>query len=454
MHPAHVADVHQVANAGASRYVITAALTLNNSGNYPASIQGQVRVDYTNTEPNVLNEIHFRLYPNLPQFGGTMTVTQALINNQPVDPVLAVEDSVLRLPLAAPLPVSETITIHLDYAVDIPDAVPIGYNIFSLSDDTLALAGFYPVIAVYDARGWENAIPPPHSDATYLDTALYEVTLTVPATMTVAASGTMIQHTRTDITQTLTYVTGPMRDFYVAMRSDYAVISDTVDGIVVNSYYLPGQDEGGTQALQYSLDSLRLFNEWFGPYPYNELDVVATPTRAGGIEYPGIIVIAQGLYRGGDFFQHATVHEVAHQWWYGVVGNDQIHEPWLDEALTNYTTWIYWEATATPAKAQQIFQGYFQAPYENAQAAGTDGPVIAPAADFSVQLYGTLVYGKGPLFFHALRQEEGDATYFDIMQRYYNTYKYRHATGNDLFNIIEAVSGRSVAPLVETWLTN
>jgi aminopeptidase N len=75
-------------------------------------------------------------------------------------------------------------------------------------------------------------------------------------------------------------------------------------------------------------------------------------------------------------------------------------------------------------------------------------------ADFSEEEYGAIVYGKGPLFFNALRREVGDETYLKIMQTYFTEYKYKLARPDNLFAVIERVSGRNVKPLVETWLEN
>ena len=96
----------------------------------------------------------------------------------------------------------------------------------------------------------------------------------------------------------------------------------------------------------------------------------------------------------------------------------------------------------------------FFGPYEQVKKQGHDRAVIGRVADFSEGDYGAIVYGKGPLFFNALRREVGDETYFKIMQTYFSAYKYKIAQPNNLFDIIEQVSGRNVEPLVETWLEN
>jgi len=454
MLPEFAADVETVAAAGASRYYLEIELELPPDKANSPRLNGRERVRYTNTETVALSEIYFRLYPNLPGYGGKMTVEQVVIDNHAVEPETVANDSALRIPLAQPLAPGAVTDITLMYQADVPKETEQGYNIFSASDGTLALAGFYPAIAVYDETGWNIEIPPPYGDATYLDTSLYRVELTVPEKMVVVASGGLLDSTANDNgTKTLSLVSGPMRDFYLAARADFEVISETVDNVTVNSYYPPDLAEGGKLALRYAADSLRVFNQRFGPYPFAEFDVVATPTSAGGVEYPGVVVVAQFIYdEPGGFFQHATAHEVAHQWWYGLVGNDQVDEPWLDESLTNYSTILYWETVEGAENAQQVIDTLFFGPYEQAKNQGQDRAVIGPVANFSEGEYGAFVYGKGPLFFHALRQEIGDETYFKIMQSYYAEYKYKIAQPEDLLALIEQVSGRNVEPLVETWL--
>ncbi|MBN1992608.1 MAG: M1 family metallopeptidase [Anaerolineae bacterium] len=455
MRPNFAADVETVARAGATRYYLEVSLDPAGFADETGlTLNGVAQIYYTNTENKTLSEIYFRLYPNLPAYGGQMAVDAIAVNGQSVTPTLKAENSALVVPLAQPLPPGETITINLTYQAMVPTQPMFGYNIFIYNEHTVTLAGFYPALAVYDETGWDVAVPPPYGDATYLDVSLYQVKLNVPQEMVVAASGSLLNaQNNPDGSKTLTLVSGPMRDFYIAMRDDYEIVSKTVDGITVNSYYPPQLENGGQSALRYAANSLRVFNERFGPYPYAEFDIVATPTTAGGVEYPGIVVINQQLYEfEGPFFRQAVSHEVAHQWWYGLVGNDQIEEPWLDEALTNYSTVFYWQEVEGEKMAERVIEGYFLTPYETAVEMGEDRAVLGPVGDFSERDYGIFVYGKGPLFFHALRREVGDDVYLKIMQTYCTNYKYKIAQANDLLATIEQVSGQNIDSLFETWL--
>ena len=272
--------------------------------------------------------------------------------------------------------------------------------------------------------------------------------------MIVAASGSLVNKTLNgDGSQSLSLVSGPVRDFYLVMRTDFQVLSETVDGTVINSYYPPHLAAGAELALRYAADSLRIYNKLFGQYPFAELDIAATPTTAGGVEYPGIIVVSERLYgQEGGFFQQATSHEVAHQWWYSLVGNDQIDEPWLDEALTNYSTIFYWEEVAGQAGANAVIDSFFLRPYQRAQSQGADRSVMGSVADFSEPEYGIFIYGKGPLFFDALRREVGDDIFVEILRTYLADNRYKVATADDLLSTIETISGRNIEPLIETWL--
>ena len=446
--PEFAADVNVVPDA--PRYFIQVTLDPDD----PFALTGVERVRYTNTEDVPLDAVYFRLYPNLPGYGGSMTIDQVALGGEPVETTLEAGDSALRVQLDLPLPPGAVAELTLWFRETLPVDTSAGYGLYAYADDVYALAGFYPTIPVYDDEGWNVEVAPPYGDATFTDAAFYQLYLTVPDDLTVVTSGSTLEISENDDgTRTWVAVGGPMRDFYVAMSADYQVVSEEVDGTRVNSYYRSVQDEGGELALRYATDALRVFNQRFGAYPYTELDVVATPTRAGGIEYPGAIVIAQALYgQEGGFFELATAHEVAHQWWYGLVGSDQLDEPWLDESLTNYTTILYYEETAGSSRADRVKQGVFEEPYRIAQEEERDRGVAGPVASFDERDYGDIVYGKGPLFFDALRTELGDEAFFAALRAYLEAHRYGVAYPEDLIVALEETSGQQIDDLYRFWI--
>jgi aminopeptidase N len=226
-----------------------------------------------------------------------------------------------------------------------------------------------------------------------------------------------------------------------------------VEGITVNSVFYAGHDEGGARALDYASEALRLFNARIGAYPFAELDVVETPTLAGGIEYPGLVVINSSYYEdGSNRMEWVVAHEVLHQWWYSLVGNDQVDEPWLDEALSQYCTLLYFEERYEEDVADGLFESVFQKPYERLQETGRDKPAGLPVAAYDSSEYGPVVYQKGPLYFHELRQEVGEGPFWEILQTYFEQNRYRIATPEDWLAAVETVTGKEHRDLYEAWI--
>lgn len=450
--PAFADDVDAV--PGASHYFIRAELK---PGQVP-TISGIERVRYTNTESVALAALYFRLYPNLSGYNGSATVEQVILNNKLVTPILEAEESALRLPLAEPLQPGQIADMTLWFTATLPTNVvagTAGSGLYGYVDGVYDLAGFYPTIPVYDDEGWNLDVTVTYGDATYTDTAFHQVELTVPADQTVVASGTTSdRRDNGDGTHTWTIRSGPSRVFYAAASNRYAFISEEVNETQVNSYYQGGGLSGAQTALSYAAGALRQFNRLFGPYPYTELDVVAMPTTAFGMEYPGVVALAQSFYgEGGGAYSIATVHEVAHQWWYNLVGNDQPDEPWLDESLANYSVYLYYEAVNWPEMEQAVMNNIFLYRYHAAQNLGIDRPVAGPVSSFDPSNYVNIVYSKGALFFHAVRERIGDDAFFASLRTYLERYRYKNAYPDDLIAVFEEVSGQSIDDLYEFWIT-
>jgi len=417
-------------------------------------VQGYEQVLYTNNEDVPLDALYFRLFPNVDEHnGGGMEIKEVTLGGAPVEPLFELQGTAMRLPLRTPLAPDDALEIGLDFWVTVPHDANSNYGAFAYQQSILALAHFYPFIPVYDDEGWNVELAPTFGDILYADISLYDVSFTAPAEMVVAATGTTLSlETHDDGTLTWHFASGPARDFSLVLSTEYEVARREVDGILINSYYLPEDAEGGQAVLRFAAEALCIFGQRFGPYPYTELDVVATPTSAGGIEYPGLVVIAKRLYEDGDRLEWVVAHEVAHQWWYNVVGNDQVDEPWLDEALTQYSASLYFEDRYGKAAAERIRQHVFWDRYQQVRKEGRDRPVAGPVASFEPEDYGPIVYAKGPLFFQALRERVGDGVFNDILRTYFQEHRYKIATPQSFLTIAERVSGQRLDDLYRQWI--
>jgi aminopeptidase N len=328
------------------------------------------------------------------------------------------------------------------------------YGDFAYVDDVLAMAHFYPTVVVYNEQGWHRETPATQGDVIFHDASLYDVSLTAPADLTLAATGSTLERVaNADGTATWRLVGGPMRDFNVAASKRYQSASQKAGDVTVTSYFLPEQTAGGQKALDWASQALQAYETAFGPYPYTELDVVETGTTAGGIEYPGMVVIADRLYddsNRSDFFESATVHEVAHQWWYNVVGNDQVNDPWLDEALTQFSTYFYYDQAYGKQGTQGLLDS-LRARWSRVNYA--EKPIGLPVSEYQDQEYSAIVYGRGPLFLFALRDQIGADKMAELLRRYYAEYSWKIATPNEFRRLAEEVSGQDIGDLWTKWVT-
>jgi len=369
-----------------------------------------------------------------------------------------VSDTALKVPLAQPLAPGQTAVVTLDFVTEVPRDSQGGYGVINYARGVLALASWYPILRVYETGGWHKDLLPDLGDQVFSETALYAVNITAPKSWVVVASGSVVgQKANADGTVTQSYRTGPMRDFYIIASEQFQKLSAQVGETTINSYYLPADKTYGQQTLQFAKDAFRTFSQRFGTYPFAELDVVESPTivLAGGIEYPGLVIITDRNYNSTaqpGRLEFVVVHEVAHQWWYSLVGNDQVRQPWVDEALANYSAIVYFEAIRGKGYASGVLQQVLRAPYEAAVRNGQDAVVDQPVAAFTRQNYSSIVYSKGALFFDALRQKVGDDVFFKILQEYFRQYQYKIADGPDLLSLAEQVSGQNLQALYKEWI--
>jgi len=409
---------------------------------------------YTNKAGEPLDRLYFRLLPNKPSYGSTLAFQRVTVQGDEAELEYEVENTAVGVILPRPLQPGQSVDVHMEYQVTVPVGNAQGYGTFNYQDGVLLLSNFYPMVAVYEAKGWNLSLAPDYGDPVYAETSFFTVELAVPKGMVVVTSGsTTAKRDNSDGTTTWTCLSGPMRDFMVVISDRLESSSLAVGYIRVNSYYLPEHKKAGEEALHYARNGLRAYQQNFGPYPFAEFDVVEAPIYAGGMEYPGLILIGQQYYdQGGEYFEFIAAHEVAHQWWYSVVGNDQVNEPWLDESLTNFSTVYYYEHTYDRARADLAFQNFVARRYEQIRGTNHDQPVAQPVFAFTPQDYGTVVYGKGAVFFYELRKKLGDGVFLEVLRTYYQDRKYQLATPEDFLRIAEGVSGQELDDFYARWI--
>jgi aminopeptidase N len=256
----------------------------------------------------------------------------------------------------------------------------------------------------------------------------------------------------------LTFAAGPARDFYLAAAQNLAVVSQRLGETTINSYSLPEWEGGADLALEYAKNALDSFNQRFGAYPYTEFDIISTPMLALGIEYPGMTAIRLSLYDPDAevyglpsqvMLESTVAHEVAHQWFYNAVGNDQVDEPWLDEALVQYVTSLYFLDTYDEAAAR-VFRGGWDWSWKRVNRA--EIPIGLPSRAYAEEEYSPIVYGRGPYFIAALAEEMGHEAWDEFLRDYYRSYKWGIGTGDAFRQLAERHCECDLSDLFEAWV--
>jgi hypothetical protein len=411
-----------------------------------------LKVPISGTEP--LHDLYLRLYPNLPQFGGSMELTGAKVNGSSVSYDSAAEGTAARLPLPTPLKPGETADVSASFSGEAPQRPADTYAIFGQSEDVLSLTNFYPILAGRRADGWALDVAAPQGDVGFHDPAWYRVEVTAPQDQVIAATGTEITRTVDSAGwATSRYVLGPAREFNMLLSPRFQVEEAESLGTRVRSYFRPEDAAAAHSALHDAIAALQIYSDEFGPYPYRELAVVQAPLTFHGMEFPGMALIGNQDYsRHLDELEKLVVHEVAHQWWYNQVGNDQPTAPWLDEGLAEWSMYLYYLKRYGQPAADQLRQLRWEVPVAELAKRNADAPIGLPVKDYPRESYETIVYGKGALFFAALRNEIGPEAFGKLLRTYLQRYQWRIATPAGFQALAEQVSGKDLDALFAKWV--
>jgi len=418
---------------------------------------GIEEVRYTNQETVPLEEIHFRLLPNV--LNGEMKVASVRVNDQPFEPIYELQNSLMRVPLYEPLQPGESVEIKIEFSVAVPTELESNYGILAYYDGVLTLAHSYPMIAVYDDEGWNAEIPPDQGDPTYADASFFMVKVDAPGELVLVGSGREISREDNGSRQIVTYAAGPARDYYLAASPDYEVISKTAGEVTFNSYAPRGLEDGAEMALDVAIKSFEFFGEQYVPYPYTEFDIISTPTYALGIEYPGLVAITNRIYdtegtlsgNPNSVLMESTVaHEAGHQWFYNLVGNDQLDEPWLDESLTQFVTWEYF-ANQYGVGGASGFEQSLRGRWERVDSQSI--PIGMSVANYEGSAYSAIIYGRGAFFFEALRDEMGKKNFDAFMKDYVASNSWGIGTGENMKELAEDRCNCDLTALYDEWVS-
>ena len=480
-------------------------------------LTGREDLAYTNHSPQALTFIWFHLWPNAYRDNSTAFARQQLrsgkrrfqfakpadrgfidgldfkVNGQTArlefDPKNA---DIAKLVLPQPLAAGATASISTPFRVKIPAS----FSRFGHVGQSYQITQWYPKPAVLDRRGW-HPIPYLDQGEFYSEYGSFDVTITLPTNYTVGATGELQnpdERARMDAlaataagkktaadfgtdlkfpasdatTKTLRYKQDRVHDFAWFADKRFNVLKSGVtlsSGRTVTSWVLFTNKEAPKwiKGLQDVNDALTYYSRWVGEYPYSAATAVDGALSAGsGMEYPMVTVTQPS----------AIVHEVGHNWFYGILGSNERDFPWMDEGVNTYVEQrVSALDTVKPSGLFGITQlplvsrsfgleklpasAFDQVPYQASASRGLDQPVQGPtSADYTMLNYGIIVYQKTGSLLKYLAGYLGQAKFDAAMHLYYERWQFKHPYPEDMQAVFEESTGQKLGWFFQGMMTN
>ena len=205
--------------------------------------------------------------------------------------------------------------------------------------------------------------------------------------------------------------------------------------------------------------AISTFNRIFGKYPYSTYSVVETNFVHGGMEYPNLVYISDAIGSIEDY-QNTIIHETAHQWWYGIVGNSAYHYGWLDEGLTEYSTLLFYKENPS-----------YNVNIENSIKSSTNSYVLFmeiyseyidnldTSLDRNISEYNTepeyvyMAYVKGMLLLDNIRDTIGDKKFYECLAHYYKENIFLNVTPDTMIENFSTTANTNLTSLFDRWIS-
>ena len=364
------------------------------------------------------------------------------------------DQTVLRVPLSKPLRPGQSIQLTIGFKAKLPRVFArTGYfqNFFMVGQ-------WFPKIGVHEVAGQRYATKGQwnchqfHSNTEfYADYGVYDVDMTVPKEYVLGATGIMVNSKDNgDGTKTVTHHAEDVHDFAWTASPHFLDLTEQWRNVKIRVLMQPQRAHQAERYFASAKLALEYFDKHVGKYPYPNLTIVDPAygaSGAGGMEYPTFIT-AGSLAGAGTWVRFAemvTIHEFGHQYWYGMVGNNEFEEAFLDEGFNQYMETRITDENYGAKNSMLNLPGFSLGDLESSRMAYTSmpNPKIAPTATFGWLFkeggYGTLTYQKTALFLTTFDRLVGRAVMDTIMKTYFERWKFKHPCWRDFLAVVNEV---------------
>ncbi len=423
------------------------------------SLSAEMTVDYYNNTQTEITALKFNLYPNafrkeakrrpyLAQHAvkafpngisyGGITIENCFYGDEVAEwEICGEDDNILVLYLKKGVFPAERAKVAVHFKITLPSAALR----FGFADGRVNLGNWYPILCAWADQGFYECEYYPIGDPFYSEVADYNIKLTVPGEYIVASGGECVMTEVGETATTYTYLLENHRDIAFVLSKDFNVNARKTGDVTINYYYVDGDPN---LVLDVAEQSLNLYSQLFGVYPYPTLTIAQTPFIQGGMEFPSLVYIADGLDDGQTV--EVVAHEIAHQWWYATVGNNQLEHAFLDEGLAEYSTVLFYENNPAygvtyedcinnKIEEYRAFCGVYE------QLNGSVDTAMIRNLDKYGGEYGyvEICYCKSALMFDGFRESVGDAKFFKGLKKFYEDNLFEVAAPQDLIAAFERV---------------
>lgn len=396
-------------------------------------------IHFQNQTGEILFSLDLAVEPNL--WKGCFLLETLLINGHEI---LDAEASSNKLVIPLPIPIlpGEIIDVYLDYSLRLPTAD--SHHLFGYNGRQVNLVNWYPTLPPY-ANGWVIHPPSAVGETQVYEDARFDVTIALAETtkpITFAASATG----KIDLDQ-MVYHMDHARTFAISASEYFQSISREINGVEIISYYFKGDESEAQIVLDETTKAVATFSDIFSPFPYQSLSIVESPYY-DGMEYDGLFFLSQDFYspaHGGviNNLVDIAVHETAHQWWFGSVGNDQALEPWLDEALATYSEKLFYLANYSQVSEWRYFR------ITSFYPTGWVDNTVYQARD--QRSYANAVYLRGALFLEEVSDAMGEPDFSEFIRAYATEMSGKIAIGEDFFRILKQHARLDLSKMISSY---
>jgi hypothetical protein len=317
-------------------------------------------------------------------------------------------------------------------------------------------AQWFPKIGVWWQGAW-NCHQFHANTEFFADFGTYDVKLTLPQNEVVGASGVQLSEVKnSDGTKTLTFRGEDIHDFAWTAQPDYHVVESDFSGslgkVKIRLLMQPGHKGQADRHLRIMQQTMKRFDQWYGPYPYKQITVVDPgDIRAGGMEYPTLITGGTAWWMPDGLFlvEQVVEHEFGHQYWYGMVATNEFEDAWLDEGINSYAECKILDDIFGKDKSAMDLWRLTESDVSQQRNGYRSALDFDPMTRFAYQYmngssYGEVTYGKTTTVLYTLEKVIGEETLQRALCRYFMRYRFTHPTKEDFLKTVEEVSGQNL----------